>query len=234
VVAATLPPSAEPRTIAPSSQSLATMPPEQRSTIVDDLAPLRPLPVFSELPISELRIAMDPIPGGLGLPSLPASPFPSIGPSVPPDSSAPGSQIAVRLGELAKDALLVGDNASLERWVDGLSAAGESPAYIERMRAMARLGRGDIGDALRVLRRTRSKLDPADHRRRCQTSLALGVALSVAGRSQDALLEGMDALARARQVGDERGAKACLAFLAKLYTSVSREDDAERLRQRSL
>jgi hypothetical protein len=97
------------------------------------------------------------------------------------------------------------------------------------MRAMARLGRGDIGDALRVLRRTRSELAPSDHRRRCQTSLALGLALSVAGRPQEALLEGMDALARARQIGDARGATACLAFLAKLYTSVQRPSEAERL-----
>lgn len=152
----------------------------------------------------------------------------------PPPSEAPGSKIAVRLGELAKDALLSADNAALERWVDGLRAAGESPIFTERMRAMARLGRGDIGDALRVLRRTRSQLDPQDHRLRCQTSLALGVALSVAGRPQEALLEAMDALARARQINDERGAKACLAFLAKLYTSVDKPVDAEKLRAISL
>ena len=147
-----------------------------------------------------------------------------------PPSSVPGSRIAFRLGELAKEALQGADDAALERWVDGLRATGESPAFAERMRAMAQLGRGDIGDALRVLRRTRSQLDPTDQRRRCQTSLALGVALSVAGRPQEALLEGLDALARARQIGDERGAKACLAFLAKLYTSVGRSADAERLR----
>jgi hypothetical protein len=140
-----------------------------------------------------------------------------------------GANIASRLGELAKDALLSADNAALERWVDGLSAAGESPMFTERLRALSRLGRGDIGDALRVLRRTRSGLDPHDHKLRCQTSLALGVALSVAGRSQEALLEGMDALARARHVGDERGAQACVAFLAKLFTSVGRVE-ADRLR----
>jgi hypothetical protein len=145
----------------------------------------------------------------------------------PPTNS--GANIASRLGELAKDALLNADNAALERWVDGLRAAGESPLFTERLRALSRLGRGDIGDALRVLRRTRSALDPRDHKLRCQTSLALGVALSVAGRPQEALLEGMDALARARHVGDERGAQACLAFLAKLYTSVGREE-ADRLR----
>ena len=154
-------------------------------------------------------------------------------PASTPPSRAPGSQIAIRFGELAKEALLAADSEALERWVDGLRATGESPAFTERMRAMARLGRGDIGDALRVLRRSRGKLDPQDHRRRCQTSLALGVALSVAGRPQEALLEGMDALARARQIGDERGAKACLAFLAKLYTSVSRDAEAERLRRGS-
>jgi hypothetical protein len=150
-----------------------------------------------------------------------------------PPPSAPGSQIAIRLGELAKEALLAADNAALERWVDGLRAAGESPAFTERMRAMARLGRGDIGDALRVLRRSRAQLDPKDHRRRCQASLALGVALSVAGRPQEALLEGMDALARARQTNDARGAKACLAFLAKLFTSVQRVGEADRLRESS-
>ncbi len=149
--------------------------------------------------------------------------------SSPPDSSVPGSRIAVRLGELAKEALLAADNAALERWVDGLHAAGESSAFTARMRAMARLGRGEIGDALRVLRRTRAQLDPKDHRRRCQTSLALGVALSVAGRPDEALLEGMDALARARETGDAQGAKACLAFLAKLYTSVERTAEAGRL-----
>jgi len=142
---------------------------------------------------------------------------------------AQGAHIALRLGELAKDALLSADNAALERWVDGLRASGESPMFTERLRALSRLGRGDIGDALRVLRRTRSALDPDDHKQRCQTSLALGVALSVAGRPQEALLEGMDALARARHAGDERGAKACLAFLAKLFTSVGRPE-GDRLR----
>lgn len=149
--------------------------------------------------------------------------------SGPPSAVPSGADIASRLAGLAKDALLSADNAALERWVDGLRAAGESPMFTERLRALSRLGRGDIGDALRVLRRTRASLDPKDLQLRCQTSLALGVALSVAGRPQEALLEGMDALARARQTNDERGAQACLAFLAKLYTSQGR-DEAGKLR----
>jgi len=146
-----------------------------------------------------------------------------------PDALSSGAEIATRLASLAKEALLGADNAALERWVDGLRAAGESPLLTERLRALSRLGRGDVGDALRVLRRTRAALDPGDHRLRCQTSLALGVALSVAGRPQEALLEGMEALARARQIEDARGAEACLAFLAKLYTSQGR-DEAGKLR----
>ena len=154
---------------------------------------------------------------------------PDEGADASPDTTWSGASIATRLRELAKDALLNADNAALERWVDGLKAAGESPLFTERLRALSRLGRGDIGDALRVLRRTRSEVDPNDHTLRCQTSLAIGVALSVAGRPQEALLEGMDALARARSVEDERGARASLAFLSKLYSSVGREE-AGRLR----
>lgn len=162
----------------------------------------------------------------------PACSGPPTSGSQPPPSG--GNTLAHRLAELARDALHAADNAALERWADGLEMTSESVAFTERMRAMEQLGRGDIGDALRALRKTLSQLDPNDHRRRCQTALALGVALSVAGRPQEALLEGLDALARARQVDDERGAKACLAFLAKLYSSVSRDEDADRLRARSM
>ncbi|MBX3189785.1 MAG: hypothetical protein KF819_22360 [Labilithrix sp.] len=178
--------------------------------------------------IAKLELAPMEANGG---PAAPAeASFDASAPASSPDlpnagePSVAGANIATRLGELAKEALLSADNAALERWVDGLRAAGESPLFTERLRALSRLGRGDIGDALRVLRRTRSSLDPQDHKLRCQTSLALGVALSVAGRSQEALLEGMDALARARHASDERGAEACLAFLSKLYASVGREE----------
>lgn len=169
----------------------------------------------------------------LAPPAPRVSDLPPSGASIPPSASGPGGQIALRLGELAKDALLSADNAALECWVDGLRATGESPAYAERLRAMAWLGRGDIGDALRVLRRTRARLDVNDHMRRCQTSLALGVALSLDGRPQEALLETLDALARARQIDDEQGARACLLFLAKLYSSANRAEEAALLRDAS-
>jgi hypothetical protein len=153
--------------------------------------------------------------------------------SVPP-TSAPGGQIAHRLAQLAKAALFTEDHAALERWVNGESDGRESAAFTERMRAMARLGEGNIEDALKVLRKTRAQLAPTDHRRRCQTSLALSVALGVAGRTHEAMLEAMDALARAKQTEDPRGVKACLAFLAKLYSAVAREEQAAQLRSASV
>ena len=225
---------------APSIAPPRSRPAPPRSIPPMPLAPhpssLLPAGNAEELAPFEVDTSHDSEPPTIAKIDLPPMALPDASPA-PPDvaevdelpAESSGANIAVRLGELAKEALLSADNAALERWVDGLKAAGESPMFTERLRALSRLGRGDIGDALRVLRRTRSSLDPTDHKQRCQTSLALGVALSVAGRPQEALLEGMDALARARHAEDEHGAIACLAFLAKLYTAQGR-DEVELLR----
>jgi len=218
---------------APPPRSVPPIPPMARPPSLESLMPPRSRPSNSaELAPFEIDTSHDSEPPTIAKIDLPpmsqkeivAAVEPDVVESPEPPMASSGANIAVRLGELAKEALLSADNAALERWVDGLKAAGESPMFTERLRALSRLGRGDIGDALRVLRRTRSALAPTDHKQRCQTSLALGVALSVAGRPQEALLEGMDALARARHAEDEHGALACLAFLAKLYTAQGREE----------
>jgi hypothetical protein len=157
--------------------------------------------------------------------------------SDPPHGSAPpisdvGGNVGQRLSELAKEALLGADTRALERWTEGLRATGDRGRFAERMQAIVRLARGDVGEALRVLRAARAELDAsASAAQRCQASLALGFALAVAHRPDEALLEALDALSRARESGDEKGAHACLAFLAKLYASVERGDDAARLRK---
>ncbi len=220
---------------APSNAPPRSIPPVPRAPHFSSLLPAPTPSESEELAPFEVDTSHDSEPPTIARIDLPPKAQSDASPMLPDvadaDDDAPpvassGANIAVRLGELAKEALLSADNAALERWVDGLTAAGESPMFTERLRALSRLGRGDIGDALRVLRRTRSSLDPSDHKQRCQTSLALGVALSVAGRPQEALLEGMDALARARHAEDEHGAIACLAFLAKLYTAQGREEVA--------
>lgn len=245
-VAVTVVPSAARTALPPpvvlSAAALADLPSERDDDwTAQHTAAAVPAPTFGELQLDlEDLEAQELGPDDLVevMPSLPppaprGSDMPPARESLPPASNGPGGQVALRLSELARDALLAADNAALERWVDGLRATGESPVLAERLRAMAWLGRGDIGDALRVLRRMRARLDANDHARRCQTSLALGVALSVDGRPQEALLETLDALARARQVDDEQGARACLAFLAKLYSSVEREADAALIRDAS-
>ncbi len=161
-------------------------------------------------------------------PNLPFTPV-AFPPSLAPPAGSKASEVAEHIAELAREAIRSADAKGLERAVEELQAKGAKPLLAERMRAIARIGRGEIGDALRVLRRTREALPPEEHAARCQTSLALGVTLSVGGRPAEALLEGLDALARARESNDERGTRACLAFLAKLYASVGRIEDAARL-----
>ncbi|WP_394850632.1 hypothetical protein LZC95_24640 [Pendulispora brunnea] len=138
--------------------------------------------------------------------------------------------LAARLTQLAKEALLGGDAQSLERWSAGLKATGERDSLANRMHAMARLSRGKVGDALRTLKQARRDADGAPPQKRCQAALALGVGLSFAGRYDDALLEGLDALARARESEDNEAVRACLAFLAKLFARVNRGNEAALFR----
>jgi len=140
--------------------------------------------------------------------------------------------LAARLMQLTKDALQGSDAKTMERWSDGLRADGEAlekerDILAERMREVARMSRGRVGDALRRLRDSRT--EGASSPVRCQESLALAVGLAFAGRPDEALLEGLDALARARESSDDKAIAACMAFLAKLFASVNHPEDAAAL-----
>jgi hypothetical protein len=156
-------------------------------------------------------------------------------------ASMPGGtshDLGTRLTELAKEALLGADTRAFERWTEGLVASGEHGRFADRMHAIVHLSHGDTGEALRLLRSARAELEAtASRAERCQAALALGVALAAAGRPDEALLEALEALARAREAGDDddndKGVLACLAFLAKLYASVERPEDAARLRRQA-
>jgi hypothetical protein len=54
--------------------------------------------------------------------------------------------------------------------------------------------------------------------------------LSRAGRPEEALLDALDALARARETHDPKAIGACMALLAKLYAGVGLSDEASALR----
>jgi hypothetical protein len=81
-------------------------------------------------------------------------------------------------------------------------------------------------DALPVLRRARADADLQSSGQRCKASLALAVALSLAGRHDEALLEALDALARAREQGTARPFEACRALIARLYAQNGRREVA--------
>ncbi len=145
------------------------------------------------------------------------------------DAEVEPEDFADRMVDLTRQALLAGNAKNLQQLSDGLRATGEHEALADRMRAMARLSRGQFGEALRSLRQTRMLADAEPPTVRCQASLALAFALSLAGRPDDALLEGLDALARAREGADRKAQGACLAFLAKLFARVGYEQGAAKL-----
>ena len=150
--------------------------------------------------------------------------------------SAPESEdpevFAARMVEAGRRALVSGNAVSLQRLSEGLRATGEHDALADRMRAMARLSRGQIEDAIRALRQSRAVAMSEPAGVQCQAALALAFALATAGQPDDALLEGLDALARAREQNDSRAQAACLAFLAKLFARVGASGGAMKIGQK--
>jgi hypothetical protein len=160
-----------------------------------------------------------------------AAPAPPVSAQIspPPSNGEAANAVATRMIDLAKSALVQGDAAAVDRWTEGLRAAGDHDRVAERIEAIARLSRGQVGEALRQLRVLRAGTDGGPASARAQASLALGVALAAADRADDALLAGLEALARAREGTDPRATGACLAFLSKLYGRVDRSSEAAAL-----
>jgi hypothetical protein len=134
-----------------------------------------------------------------------------------PDAERQPSSLRDPRVEMAKKALLQGDTAALERLIAELREAGSHEDLVERMSGFIALRRGATTDALRRLRRaTEAVKEPAQ---RARARLAYGVALASAGRTEHALLEALEGLARAREAGDVQGEHACALFLARLSTA---------------
>jgi hypothetical protein len=102
---------------------------------------------------------------------------------------------------------------------------------IDRVRALSQgEGRGDSGEVLSELRRARARAEGGPAVARCQAALALAMTLFIAGRLQESLLEGLDALARGREAHDAKAVAACQALLAKLYACAGYPDAAAQLK----
>lgn len=152
-----------------------------------------------------------------GLQRSDVPPPPSMMPA--PISDRP-SRVPPPSGEVAAarfvQALRHGDHAAMEVLASELRDDGAQHVVADRLEGMASLARGQVTDALRRLRQAKAgarALPPGD---RSRAALALGVALASAGRGTEALLEGLEALARAREASDHRGEVACARVLSQL------------------
>jgi hypothetical protein len=202
-----------------SSSSGELSPRPQLDTMIDDSMFARFDPARSGPPSSSAPRSSTEPSHPKRVPSEPALPK-----SIPPFSiafdvtdvpaAAPAGPARSALAERARNALVQGDIVTLEGLVSEMRSAGESGELVERMSGFIALGRGAKADALRRLRAAASADLPAAQKARAR--LAYGVALAAAGRTETALLETLDALARAREALDKNGENACARFLARL------------------
>jgi hypothetical protein len=135
-----------------------------------------------------------------------------------PEATTDPEVMAARVSALTKQALIEGDLHTLEHLIVRLRVTGEHQSLVERMNAFVLLGRGAAGDALRKLHAAVEASQTP--RAEAQARLAYGVALASVGRADSALLEALEALARAREAADRRGEQACARFLAYLSAAV--------------
>lgn len=147
---------------------------------------------------------------------------PSMKPSRPAERHASEPPWAAHAAQALKE----GDWESVQRLVVELRETGESSLAADRLEAMAELARGEIGEALRLLRQGKERAQTADAAARSRAALALGVALATAGRLDEALLEALEALARARECEDSGGGRACARFLAQLSAKAGQDNAA--------
>jgi hypothetical protein len=121
-------------------------------------------------------------------------------------------------------------NADILQIIEEARPLDAANRYVEASASVRRMLReGSVAaavDALPVLRRVRADADLQSPSSRCKTSLALALALSLIGRHEEALLEALDALARAREQGTPRPFEACRALIARLYAKTGRLEEA--------
>jgi tetratricopeptide (TPR) repeat protein len=125
-------------------------------------------------------------------------------------------------------ALRHGDHAAMEVLAAELRDDESQHAVASRLEGMASLARGQVAEALRRLRQAKESAKNLSISDKSRAALALGVALAAAGRGTEALLEGLEALARAREATDARGELACARFLARLSHSAGNAESEAR------
>ena len=200
-----------------------TVPPSSHVSIVEAPQKSVPPPKPSRKPPLPPRRSARPVPQ--------TAPSALAAPGAPePSSGGPPRSAATSDGDppsAAVDAFRKGDLEAVERMAAHVRLDEGRTGLAERLQAMAQLARGATGDAIRSLRDAAEVARRTASRDRCRTALALAVALGAAGRYEEALIEALDALARARELADDRGERACLRFLSHLAGTAGHHDVAE-------
>lgn len=125
----------------------------------------------------------------------------------------------------AREALLRGDTELLERLLIRLRVRGEHDELVERITSLVQLGRGARSEALHRLRE--AAYDPTlAPTKKARAILAYAVGLASAGRVENAVLQALVALARARELHDGAGAQACARFLERVTRGAGQDDAA--------
>jgi len=140
-------------------------------------------------------------------------------------TDVPGPAAADRV-RLAADALRKHEFTRAEALLDDDDAV--TGAVASRLRAVARLARGDAAAALADLARARASGD-AGPRETARTTLALGVAMLDSGDPGGALRVALGALAASRASADALGERAALVTLSACYSALGRVEDAAAL-----
>jgi thioredoxin-like negative regulator of GroEL len=113
----------------------------------------------------------------------------------------------------------------MEQLITELRGQRQDVDLVERLEAFTNLARGDSAEALRRLSAANRQAKETRNGQ-CKAALAYGVALAKVGRSEEALLEVLEGLARAREARDAAGERACLKFLNHLADSAGQGEAA--------
>jgi hypothetical protein len=157
------------------------------------------------------------------LPPPPEDPDPA--PAAAASPSQHPSQVPERPSVV--EALRSGDAEIMLAVAEQLRNQGSHDGLIRRVEAMARLAQGEVGHGLDSLREAATSARLRDSKNQSRAALALAVGMALAGRQSEALLQGLQALSRARARADVRGESACAAFLGQLARAAGHPEVAE-------
>lgn len=126
--------------------------------------------------------------------------------------------------------LRTGTSEQIEAWAARtLEQAPERRRLVERVLALAELREGKRTEAVRKLRVACEQAKSLSSVERARSRLAFALGLARVGRPIEALVEGLEALSRAREAGDVKAERACVAFLRTLYESQGQESNVWHL-----